>query len=212
MILQTYVKNDDLRKIDHIYRFQGSPIIQTETITSHSWWVAFFARILPSHIFNEELLIESIGRANYDTILLNLISFALFHDVREIVVGDILFTVKYNSHNGNTLREALNDYEEIRMVELFGDENLVTQYSKSTTILYQKHILKICDWCSLLKQLQNEYSLGNRNLDDVLKNTKIGLLNNIDALRKQLGISFNKDFVNENFFQSFIDEINDFKL
>jgi 5'-deoxynucleotidase YfbR-like HD superfamily hydrolase len=231
MIFDKYIKTEYLRRIDHTHRFQGSPIIQSETISSHSWWHTFFARILPTKIFNVQNIcvfeepngvINLIARARlqyFMNLLLEITSYSIFHDLPEIFSGDISHEVKYNEFNGEEICKALKDFEDSMMLKHFSDESEILKLSNHAQLPpFEKKILKICDWLSLVKQLENEYSLGNRNLGKVLVKTKSALLKINNELFIELkditqkGTDFDEQFVDWSFFNQFEKEIKDYTI
>lgn len=199
------LKGDNLKRLDSIFRFSGAPIIKSETISQHQWWVTMFTRILCDEmIVKDELL-------NYSAFALEVVSYAMFSDTGEAYSGDVIYTVKYNKYNGPEIRKALDLFVEKKMEEELGHDSLIREYSLDPEEICIKNICKVADWLALLKQLVVEHSLGNSNLEKVFDTTFKQLEIQIDNCEKNIIKKFGEKAVNKNFIFQLRKQLYDFE-
>lgn len=109
-------------------------VIQSETVSQHSWGVAM-------------LLLKF-----YPECSKSLLIAALSHDIPEVFTGDLPAQFK---HSNFALKKVLDDYEEDVLKKL----NLHTDLTQE-----EKHWLKACDSLDLFLYTLEEMALGNSNL------------------------------------------------
>lgn len=153
-----------LKRLDNIKQWQDMDVFKQESVSQHSYKVSIFCRILLEDIFNDS--------DNFDVLLfkLNCIDKAMFHDWDEaLILRDISHETKYNSYNGEEIRNALDklaSYEAEKEFFQNGKSSsakmLVNNIEKTNAEV--KHFVKFCDWLALIFFIKREYDLGNKQL------------------------------------------------
>jgi len=152
---QQFLEDKDLIILDNLYRFNGLLLINRESVREHTYNVLLFSR----------LLAKELG-INKKSLLLEVMDYALLHDVCEIFDFDVNYTVKYNSYNGESIRTVLDNYTKFRMNEKL-KQGLNDYFKKSTIESNElvKFIVKVGDWLSCVFYLTKEKRLGNKGVE-----------------------------------------------
>jgi 5'-deoxynucleotidase YfbR-like HD superfamily hydrolase len=171
MKLNELFVDTELSNIDTIGRWELNQTIKKETVSQHSFWVSFYSTCLAEELF-PETHVKSIPMK------LAITRYALFHDLDEAFTGDINHKVKHNPLNGKQIREELEILIQSKVEEKFSSKlpfnKMLKQYITSDDLTNYPHdeivksIVKICDWLSFIKYLQNEKSLGNSSAHSTL--------------------------------------------
>lgn len=171
MKLVDLIFDKEISRLDTIKRWDLNQIIKEETVTSHSYWVTFFANVLAELVTNDSKL------------KLLIIRYALIHDLPEIFSGDVNHVVKRNKYNGEILVKLLDEFTEHEMNNKFQkpetkilNDLFIDDWSKSREQLV-KDLVKFCDWISFFRFLLNEKNLGNTNLLKELKYCTNNIIN-----------------------------------
>ncbi len=182
MTLKELFVDSEIFNLDTIVRWDLNQIVKNETVSQHSFWVALFSTCLAEELFPDG------GERSID-LKLQISRYALFHDLGEAFTGDINHTVKNNPFNGKEISEKLKELEEWYFKKKFSEDNPVSKMMlasinlKSGDAEIVKNIVKICDWLSFLKFLNNEKSLGNSNFDAVIVYSIAGLTTQIQKTK-----------------------------
>jgi 5'-deoxynucleotidase YfbR-like HD superfamily hydrolase len=169
MELKDLINDSELSVLDSINRWNMNQVIKTETVSQHSFWVVFY-----SHIISEALF-PGYEKVNDICLKLDVLRKATFHDLEEIFSGDVNHIVKHNKLNGIQITEQLDLFCEAEMREKFNskcsydDSILYSLYHKSDYADGVNSIVKLADWFSFLKYINNEISLGNKNFFEIKK-------------------------------------------
>ena len=143
-------------------RWQGKTVIKSESVAEHSFDVILFTRLLFAELFHD----TSFEKNNFNQV----ITYAIFHDVDELITGDIRHDVKYGD-NGKELRELLDTFIKNKIVLSFSDKsqssNIVLAYMLHADDIC-KSIVKVADWMSMSKYCFKETELGNSTFNDTL--------------------------------------------
>lgn len=135
-----------LSSLDNIHQWEERDSIIKESVSQHSFKVSAIAHYLLIIIEKEmkELLSnDSTAYLKFVEFKANCLSYAILHDFDEAIIGrDISHVVKYNSYNGEKIREAINDF--VNHQETMDFQGLLP---KPTEIV--KKFVKICDWIAL---------------------------------------------------------------
>ncbi len=186
MKIKNLFKDSTLNNLDTIVRWDLNQVIKNETVSQHSFWVALYSTILAEEIFYEKNCKDSIS------FKLSVTRYALFHDLDEAFSGDIHHSVKNNPLNGTEIKKQIKIYVDNCIKEKFKENNNISKMFLEYLICddddYKtvKNIVKICDWLSFLKYLENEKSLGNKNLDKTVEYCLIGIKEQINITKEQL--------------------------
>lgn len=164
MIIYNIFKNPMYDQINNMVRWNGISRNKDETVGHHTHIVTFFTRILLEDLFS--FLPEEIK----NKIIADTVTYAMFHDFDESFTGDILHDFKHNKFNGTDIKSSISKYLDQVQVQNFGSDSifdkLITKYAFKVEIeKYQKSIVKLSDWLSMLFYIQKEKQLGNKNID-----------------------------------------------
>lgn len=182
-------------QLNNMVRWNGINRIKDESVAHHSFLVTWFTRLMAEEIFSDEKpkLIAT--------------TYAIFHDFDEMFTSDILHTVKYNKHNGNSFRKELDKFSVYKINEKFpcgttDTNNMLNQYLIGVDI--QKYIVKLvklADWLSMRFYLQKEMDLGNRSVLTLKRyceeNIEIAVLDCVKYLEMQNDYKVNLKILKE---------------
>jgi len=184
-MIKELIEDKQLESLNFIERWQLKRKIRTDNVAQHSYWVTFFSMILV-----DELLDNTGFSSEYKNLMkLQVMCYAMNHDITEISTGDISHEVKNNSWNGSSLRKLLKELEERFLEERFSSREEISMRNIASSQEADQHIkeiVKVADWMSFLQYLTTEKSLGNSNLDDeynyCFRSLKISISNCIRSL------------------------------
>lgn len=174
-VLIAMLFDQDFDALNNMIRWNSTTRIKDETVAHHSYWVALYTRMLAA-----ELNIQDRDR------ILDMVDYAILHDADEMFTGDVLHGVKYNSINGQKMRELLDEYIDDRIEEKFVKDNTAFFGTESgayfATVMGHKNvthvdkmIVKIADWLALIQYVLKEMKLGNREMGKRLQYACEGL-------------------------------------
>ncbi len=134
---------NELRQAGRIVRYHTHPTIQPQTVAAHSHGVAMI-----------------VWRIYGDKVSSNLLMAALTHDLAEKAIGDVPAPVKWNNPGLMTEFRRLEDqYNKLNHIDfaLTEEESL---------------ILKIADTLELLEYCYDEFSMGNKGIQEIIDRGK----------------------------------------
>lgn len=159
-IFEELFRDDNFDVLNNLERWNGTRLIRRESVSEHSFLVILFARIMAEEIF------EGDSKS-----ILQVIDYATFHDVDEMITYDVNHIVKYNPHNGEDIRRELDKFVDWSIDhEIYFKED---KYSKliQTNILNKntlpeeiKNIVKVADWLACSFYIYKEINIGNKPL------------------------------------------------
>lgn len=164
-MLEKIFNGEYLKRLDNIKQWQEVDVFNKESVAQHSYKVTVFARVLLEDLF---------ARNSCNEILkfkLDCVTHAMFHDWDEaLILRDMSHKTKYNSFNGEEIRESLNHLTKHLVKEEFAGEDdsafmLRKQISFPDPIVHT--FCKLCDWLALQFYVERELSLGNKYFTDV---------------------------------------------
>lgn len=148
----------ELYNLTNLIRFSQVPRIKSETVAEHSYFVA---------LFTDWLCLE-LGVA--DELHHKCVTYALLHDLSEIVLTDIPHPVKQMLPE---IEEALIKLE-VDVIDYLVPE--LSHFYKGCVdgeeVLIKK-IVKLADTLSVLQYLASEISLGNSNVDEIVASCRV---------------------------------------
>ena len=162
-MLQKIVDSAYLNKLDRITQWEDKLVINHESVAQHSYKVALFARTLLEDIFGNSEVPEVMK------FKVDVVTYALLHDWDEIFISrDISHETKYNEHNGEEIRNALNEYVQYTVKKEFsGDENTASYMMMCNIVSPDKEVkifVKFCDWRAMCNFIKREISMGNNSM------------------------------------------------
>jgi 5'-deoxynucleotidase YfbR-like HD superfamily hydrolase len=177
--------------INVMVRWNGVRRINQESLRDHQYTATLFCDFLLEELFPDKTkhyLVE---------LKLKTLRSILKHDGEEMYTGDMLHNVKYNQHNGESLRKILNDYISHKLKQDF-DLNIASHAMFVDSLsCYKdgviKDICKVCDWLACLQYLKSEKSLGNTNFDKYITKCVKELLSSIAKSKISLNYFHKKD-------------------
>jgi len=182
----------ECQRLDYTLRYSTIPIVVSESVSTHSYWVAVYAAMIHT----------ALNPDDTDT-LAACVTQAIIHDIIEgIGSGDIVRTFKYRTKK---LKEAI-DEAEIQVMEesppslkrLFSVVNSL--YEKTGKADYVKSVVKAADFMSLHNFMIREVERGNREITPFYKRMIQDLR---DMVKNNQGIKFitgGKNFVPSEFY------------
>lgn len=177
-------------QINNMVRWNGLSRIKDETVGHHTHIVTFFSRVIFKDLFSNSNLVSS--KKNY--YLAELLTYSIFHDFDEAFTGDILHNFKHNEINGENIKKEIDEYLNNIQLKNFNSGNpfheLMTDYVFDKQIAkFNKDIVKLADWLSMLFYLKKEMMLGNQNVKnqfDYCLNKTIQQTWNLEASLKEM--------------------------
>lgn len=148
--------------LNHTYRFSGTIKTKEQSVAEHSYWTAVFAGALAKY---ENEMRRINGKYLSPLNIAKLYDQALFHDVEEVITGDINHLFKHRS-DGVEFRTILAGLTELSIKEEIFDVILCgNQYTESWRNSHEdteeNYLIKMGDWLQLLQYTNEEYRKGN---------------------------------------------------
>lgn len=138
---------EKIESLDNICQWSERDSIIKESVSQHSFKVAAIANYL----------LRSVCARGYDipdSFKTEVLSYAIMHDFDEALFGrDVSHVVKYNSYNGENIRNAINEYVEHLICEDFPELDL-------NPAVAVKKFVKLCDWIALLTFVIRNQNMG----------------------------------------------------
>ena len=193
-----------LKRLDNIVQWSEKDVFTRETVSSHSYKVTVFCRVL----------LEEIFRVDNDSIRefkMNCVTHAMFHDWDEaLLLRDISHETKYNSYNGEQIRSVLDSLSKHLAVNEFLDETSTGEFVFGAIFTNDESVnsfCKVCDWLALAFFIKREQSMGNQNLDAQETTVKNGLRKSINRCVEILVQRFGRDNIRVSVFEDLIKSI-----
>ena len=194
-----------LKRLDNLVQWSEKDIFTRETVSSHSYKVTIFCRVLLEEIFEGNCSEEVI------TFKLKCVDHAMFHDWDEsLLLRDISHETKYNSYNGKEIRDALDNLSTHLAVAEFLDGSFAGQFIFGAMNEMNEDVntfCKVCDWLALAFFIKRERSMGNQNLDAQETTVKVGLRKSIDKCKRMLVERFYKANIKVSIFEVLMESI-----
>ena len=193
-----------LKRLDNIVQWSEKDVFTRETVSSHSYKVTVFCRVL----------LEEIFRVDNDSIRefkMNCVTHAMFHDWDEaLLLRDISHETKYNSYNGEQIRSVLDSLSKHLAVNEFLDGTSTGEFVFGAIFTNDESVnsfCKVCDWLALAFFIKREQSMGNQNLDAQETTVKDGLRKSINRCVGILVQRFGRDNIRVSVFEDLIKSI-----
>ena len=193
-----------LKRLDNIVQWSEKDVFTRETVSSHSYKVTVFCRVL----------LEEIFRVDNDSIRefkMNCVTHAMFHDWDEaLLLRDISHETKYNSYNGEQIRSVLDNLSKHLAVNEFLDETSTGEFIFGAIFTNDESVnsfCKVCDWLALAFFIKREQSMGNQNLSAQETTVKDGLRKSINRCVGILVQRFGRDNIRVSVFEDLIKSI-----
>ncbi len=151
-----------LKRLDNIIQWQDKDVVKSESVSQHSFKVSVFCTLLLDEIFGEECNDKIVNDFK-----LKCIKASIYHDWDEaLLMRDISHETKYNSFNGEEIRNSLNHLSnELSKREFLVDGKIKTVFnSMGKQDEAVKIVVKFCDWAAMIFYLYREELLGNKTL------------------------------------------------
>ena len=193
-----------LKRLDNIVQWSEKDVFTRETVSSHSYKVTVFCRVL----------LEEIFRVDNDSIRefkMNCVTHAMFHDWDEaLLLRDISHETKYNSYNGEQIRSVLDNLSKHLAVNEFLDGTSTGEFVFGAIFTNDESVnsfCKVCDWLALAFFIKREQSMGNQNLSAQETTVKDGLRKSINRCVGILVQRFGRDNIRVSVFEDLIKSI-----
>ena len=193
-----------LKRLDHIVQWSEKDVFTRETVSSHSYKVTVFCRVLLEEIF-------SVDSYSIREFKMNCVTHAMFHDWDEaLLLRDISHETKYNSYNGEQIRSVLDNLSKHLAVNEFLDGTSTGEFVFGAIFTNDESVnsfCKVCDWLALAFFIKREQSMGNQNLDAQETTVKDGLRKSINRCVGILVQRFGRDNIRVSVFEDLIKSI-----
>lgn len=193
-----------LKRLDNIVQWSEKDVFTRETVSSHSYKVTVFCRVLLEEIFS----VDSDSTRKFK---MNCVTHAMFHDWDEaLLLRDISHETKYNSYNGEQIRSVLDNLSKHLAVNEFLDGTSTGEFVFGAIFTNDESVnsfCKVCDWLALAFFIKREQSMGNQNLDAQETTVKDGLRKSINRCVGILVQRFGRDNIRVSVFEDLIKSI-----
>ena len=193
-----------LKRLDNIVQWSEKDVFTRETVSSHSYKVTVFCRVLLEEIFR-------VDNDSTREFKMNCVTHAMFHDWDEaLLLRDISHETKYNSYNGEQIRTVLDNLSKHLAVNEFLDGTSTGQFVFGAVFTNDESVnsfCKVCDWLALAFFIKREQSMGNQNLDAQETTVKDGLRKSINRCVGILVQRFGRDNIRVSVFEDLIKSI-----
>ncbi len=152
----------DIRRLDSVIRYNSIPVIQQESVATHSFWVTLYSVLIHKEIYEGD---------RSSQIEADVMKHALFHDIGECLTGDVVRTFKYSSKE---FKNAV-DLAEFNMIEKFMPKMIkmsldeIHDRSNHPDGGYIKSVVKAADFVSLYMFMNREWIRGNKEISPFLE-------------------------------------------
>lgn len=186
-MIEKIVTGNYLTKLDNIIQWQECDVHQRESVSQHSYKVVIFTRVLLEGIFpnNTEKVLD---------FKLRVVDYAMFHDWDEALINrDIAHSTKYNSYNGNEIREVLNQLIYHLANQYFPPTKEDSKLINSNIVEPGKDVhdfVKVADWMAMLYFCIREVKLGNKAFHKKMMYISNGLSKAIEVVIKMINDEF----------------------
>ena len=193
-----------LKRLDNIVQWSEKDVFTRETVSSHSYKVTVFCRVLLEEIFR-------VDNDSTREFKMNCVTHAMFHDWDEaLLLRDISHETKYNSYNGEQIRSVLDSLSKHLAVNEFLDETSTGEFIFGAIFTNDESVnsfCKVCDWLALAFFIKREQSMGNQNLYAQETTVKDGLRKSINRCVGILVQRFGRDNIRVSVFEDLIKSI-----
>lgn len=193
-----------LKRLDNIVQWSEKDVFTRETVSSHSYKVTVFCRVLLEEIFR-------VDNDSTREFKMNCVTHAMFHDWDEaLLLRDISHETKYNSYNGEQIRSVLDNLSKHLAVNEFLDGTSTGEFVFGAIFTNDESVnsfCKVCDWLALAFFIKREQSMGNQNLDAQETTVKNGLRKSINRCVGILLQRFGRDNIRVSVFEDLIKSI-----
>ena len=193
-----------LKRLDNIVQWSEKDVFTRETVSSHSYKVTVFCRVLLEEIFR-------VDNDSTREFKMNCVTHAMFHDWDEaLLLRDISHETKYNSYNGEQIRSVLDNLSKHLAVNEFLAGTSTGEFVFGAIFTNDESVnsfCKVCDWLALAFFIKREQSMGNQNLDAQETTVKDGLRKSINRCVGILVQRFGRDNIRVSVFEDLIKSI-----
>ena len=193
-----------LKRLDNIVQWSEKDVFTRETVSSHSYKVTVFCRVLLEEIFK-------VDNDSTREFKMNCVTHAMFHDWDEaLLLRDISHETKYNSYNGEQIRSVLDNLSKHLAVNEFLDGTSTGEFVFGAIFTNDESVnsfCKVCDWLALAFFIKREQSMGNQNLYAQETTVKDGLRKSINRCVGILVQRFGRDNIRVSVFEDLIKSI-----
>ena len=193
-----------LKRLDNIVQWSEKDVFTRETVSSHSYKVTVFCRVLLEEIFK-------VDNDSIREFKMNCVTHAMFHDWDEaLLLRDISHETKYNSYNGEQIRSVLDNLSKHLAVNEFLDGTSTGEFVFGAIFTNDESVnsfCKVCDWLALAFFIKREQSMGNQNLSAQETTVKDGLRKSVNRCVGILVQRFGRDNIRVSVFEDLIKSI-----
>ena len=190
MIVKIF-NGDYLKRLDNIIQWSEMDVNTHESVSSHSYKVTIFCRVLLEEIFDKE------WNRKVSNFVLSCVDHAMFHDWDEaLLLRDISHETKYNDFNGDEIRKALDALSEHLSRVEFNADTIGGKFVYSALNTKDENVktfCKLCDWMALAFFIKREQSRGNKCLRKQYLTVRNGLYSSVKKCKEMFSREFKEE-------------------
>ena len=189
-------------ELNSIKRWNGKDTVKEESVGEHTFSVVQNVAIMCMGLFNPSY--TDVVALQRDALM-----YAVFHDVDEVLTGDIGHELKYNNFNGEEIRQAIDAYVKQQVaakydIEFVGDEMkrfILMEHKRFGGIV--KKLVKVADWTSMRSYCEREYkTFSNQSFKKLFEYCHLQYIKSLQVLEQNLDSSlfkqrYSKEFLSQ---------------
>lgn len=170
-MVEKILNGNYLRNLDNIRQWEEKDTFNKESVSSHSYKVVVFTKIILEKLFENEIKISNEEVLEFK---LECVNYAIFHDWDEaLLLRDNSHELKYNNFNGDEIRKALNLFSRHMSAVEFTERGDNGEPSKTSISIIGgmfpscpavKSIVKLSDHLAMKYFCIREVKLGNNQI------------------------------------------------
>jgi len=201
-MIKRILDGDYLKNLDNIDQWQELDKHNSESVSQHSYKVLIFARVLLEDLF-DNINAYSVDEDDLTKVIefkLDVITRAALHDWDETLLRrDLSHVIKYNTFNGDALRENLDDLSQNLAAREFVQVRADGATTDSSNMLLNQicypvtlvHVfVKLCDWLAQKYYCRREVAMGNKSFEENIGYINNALIGAVDTLESFLKDTF----------------------
>lgn len=147
------------RQSSSVRRYSTINLAKDENIAEHSMHVAFLCYTIGKKV-----------KEKFSSVVINLencCTLSIFHDLDELITGDIPRATKYHNEEIHKSVESLANFAQKRISDIFDLDLSLLNYKESATD-DEKYLIKSCDFLSVILKIYWELESGNLDAKDMI--------------------------------------------
>lgn len=165
LTLQKFISellNGECRRLCRVFRYNSTPVLRTENVAEHSWYVAYICLMMWFRLRDSGVELDR-GK---------LLSKAILHDLDEMLTGDIPRPFKHHSEQTKTLLNSAAESLFRDWADRFHLPNELWSEWKYSKEGPEGLVIKFADFATAVSYITEEVLMGNKLL--LIKSGEVG--------------------------------------